>query len=258
MFSRKREKEPKKPLIPLPDQVKRLLVAAVIIVAIFVAIRGFFIPDTFGELGHYRRAAIDSIAALDIRYAGHKACNDCHDDMEALKATSYHKKINCESCHGPGEDHVKTEGEVLPEVPRERDHCLLCHVYNPAKPTGFPQIDPVAHNPVKRCIVCHDPHAPVTPETPEECSACHGSIYRTKALSPHAPLNCTECHDTPDDHLNSPRMFQPGKPNSNADCAKCHGRGQKGDRFVPKVDVKTHGEDFFCWECHYPHYPEAK
>lgn len=258
MFSRRGEKQLKKRLIPLPDQVVRLLVVVVVIFIIFVAIRGYFIPDTFGELGHYRAAAVDSIAALDIHYAGHKICGECHDDLEELKATSYHRNVNCESCHGPAAEHIESDAEILPHVPRERNHCLLCHVYNPAKPTGFPQIDPVAHNPVKPCIACHDPHAPAPPQAPDGCSACHGSIYRTKALSPHAPLSCEECHSTPAEHLDNPRLAQPGKPTSRTDCGRCHAEDAGSDKFIPKVDITTHGEDYLCWECHYPHYPEAR
>lgn len=258
MFSRKGEKGTRKRLIPLPDQVIRLLAVAIIIMAVFISIRGLFIPATFGDLGHYRAASIDSIAALEISYAGYKACDECHDDIAISKAESYHQNVNCESCHGPAASHIESEGEILPHVPRDRDHCLICHVYNPAKPTGFPQIDPIAHNPVKPCIACHDPHVPDPPETLNGCSACHGDIYRTKALSPHAPLKCIECHTTPAEHASNPRFTSSKKPTNRTHCTKCHAKDSEADRFIPRIDAETHGERYLCWECHYPHYPEAK
>ena len=242
----------------MPDQIKRLLILATIVLILFIALRKLFIPATFGVYGHYRAAAVDSISALPINYAGHKACLDCHDDIEAVKSKSYHRWVNCEACHGPGEEHIQSGGDVRPTVPRDRAHCVLCHTYDPAKPTGYPQIDPVAHNPVKPCITCHNPHAPDPPYLPDACSACHTGIAKTKALSPHALLECTVCHDTPDEHKLSPRAVRPGKPVSRADCTKCHARDADADKFIPRIEAASHGEKNLCWDCHFPHYPEAK
>lgn len=244
--------------IPLPDQVKRLLIVVVIMAAIVVGIRGYFIPESFGEYGHYRAVSVDSIAALGIHYAGHQACVDCHDDIYELKDNSYHRTVNCEACHGPAAEHAETGGDVEPLMPRDRGYCTLCHIYNPAKPTGFPQIDPIAHNPGKRCISCHDPHAPAPPDVPEECSACHASISRTKALSPHAPLSCTDCHTAPEDHKSNPRLKRASKPTRREDCGKCHAQKAGSEKYIPRIDMETHGEQYLCWQCHYPHFPEVK
>ena len=66
--------------IPIPDQIKRLLVVVLILAAVFLVIRQYLIPKGFGEYGHYRPAAIDSVLAQDIKYAGHQVCIECHDD----------------------------------------------------------------------------------------------------------------------------------------------------------------------------------
>ena len=181
--------------------------------------------------------------------------------IDNIKKNSYHRTVNCEACHGPAAAHIASFNEdeiVLPTVPRKRGSCPLCHEYNPAKPTGFPQIDPVTHNPVKPCISCHDPHAPTPPEVPGECSACHAHIARSKALSPHAMLECTQCHIVPEEHKTYPRSYLPSKPISRADCGKCHHESAESDKFIPRIDIATHGEEYLCWQCHYPHYPEAK
>jgi ribosomal protein S27AE len=243
--------------IPLPDQVKRLLIVVIIIGTVFLGVRGFFIPETFGEYGHYRAASVDSIMAHEIKYAGHQICAECHDDIEAMKNQSNHKMVNCEACHGPANAHAESGGEVEPVVPRDREHCALCHAYNPAKPTGYPQIDIIAHNPVKQCTSCHDPHAPEPPVTPGECAACHASISRTKALSPHAPLECTVCHETPLEHKINPRLEPAGKPADRSECGQCHARNSQSDRFIPRIDMDSHGDQYPCWQCHYPHFPEA-
>jgi len=208
----------------LPDQIKRLLVVAILITIGFIHVRKIFIPKSFGEIGHYRADAVTEIMSHDISYAGNQACDDCHDDVSDEKRNSYHRMVNCESCHGPAVSHInsfETDEIELPSAPRDRGYCTLCHGYDPAKPTGFPQIDPIAHNPVKPCISCHDPHVPDPPNVPSECSACHGNIARTKALSPHALLNCIQCHETPDQHKSNPRAIRPSKPQSRDECAVC-------------------------------------
>jgi hypothetical protein len=242
----------------LPSQFRRLIIFVVAIVAVFLAVRSYFIPETFGKYGHYRAAAIDSVLLQEMNYAGHQACIECHDDIEEQKRNSYHKGVNCEACHGPGQAHIESVGEIELAAPRDRGYCVLCHVYNPAKPTGFPQIDPFAHNPVKPCISCHDPHAPDPPHVPGACNACHTHISRTKALSPHALLECTQCHTTPEEHRIDPRSVLASKPVSRSDCGVCHGKNANSEQRIPRIDLAAHGDEHLCWECHYPHHPETQ
>ena len=242
----------------MPSQITRLLIFLIVVGAIFLFVRRLFVPESFGEIGHYRAAAVDEIISQEIKYAGHQACQDCHDDISEKKSKSYHRSVNCETCHGPGEEHIQSGGEVLPEKPRDRGYCTLCHEYNPARPTGYAQIDPVVHNPAKRCIICHNPHAPDPSRTPDECSACHTGIAKTKALSPHAILECSQCHNTPSEHRIQPRAITAEKPTNRADCLKCHDTNAKSDDFIPRVASGSHGEAYLCWQCHYPHYPEIQ
>jgi hypothetical protein len=134
----------------------------------------------------------------------------------------------------------------------------LCHGYDPGRPTGFPQVDPVTHNPVRPCIGCHQPHAPETPRPPEHCGACHGSIARTHVVSNHALIDCTRCHQTEKRHITAPHLSRPGKPSSREFCGQCHGREAASDKRIPRVDLATHEPAYVCWQCHYPHFPEAK
>ncbi|MBT3233883.1 MAG: hypothetical protein HN356_13860 [Calditrichaeota bacterium] len=244
----------------MPGQVKRLLIFVVIICVLFVVSRVLLVPEGFGKYGHYRATAIDTIIALPINYAGHIVCNDCHDDIAETKDASYHQGVNCESCHGPSNDHVQSLEEdeiILPSAPRDRNQCSICHAYSPAKATGFPQIDVVTHNPVKPCISCHDPHAPDPPSVIGGCIACHRGITRTKALSAHSNIECNECHTTQDEHMVNPRAFRPDKPRSRDLCGKCHAKGATSETFTKKVDMTEHGVGYLCWQCHFPHHPEA-
>ena len=242
----------------MPQQISRLIIIFAALIVGLVAVRHVLVPPTFGELGHYRSAAIDSVLAQPIHYAGEQVCAECHDEIFDTKQESLHRTVACEVCHGPAAAHVDDSDENKPPAPRQRGYCPLCHGYNASRPTGFPQIDPTAHNPVKPCIGCHDPHQPVTPHVPESCSACHGSIARTKAVSHHAELPCTRCHEAPEAHKVTPRQVRPGKPQARALCGECHAGESDAPRVIPRIDMASHGNGYVCWQCHYPHHPEVE
>jgi len=240
------------------QQTSRLLVVFGVMIGALLTARHFLVPKTFGKLGHYRAAAVDVVAANKAKYAGKEACAPCHDEIVQTHDTHRHISVTCEVCHGAAAAHIDAPTEVKLRAPRERGQCPLCHGYNPSRPTGFPQIDPATHNPAKACISCHNPHAPEPPRTPEACSACHGGIAREKAVSPHASLECTECHQVDKQHKVTPRLSTPTKPASREFCGRCHATGAKSAPGIPKVDLATHEERYVCWQCHYPHSPELK
>lgn len=255
------------PIIPrllraVPQQLRRLTIIFVVLLAGLVGARRALVPATFGELGHYRAAAVGVIASQPTQYAGHAACEPCHAPIADKKSQSYHRGVACEVCHGPQALHVLDPMAHKPPAPRTRAYCPLCHGYNPSRPTGFPQIDPVVHNPVRPCITCHDPHDPTPPHPPESCAACHGEIARTKAVSPHAQLPCTQCHQVDPRHVVTPRQVRPTKPASREFCGQCHAPGATppasvAQMEIPRVDLAAHYPGNVCWQCHYPHHPEA-
>jgi hypothetical protein len=92
---------------------------------------------------------------------------------------------------------------------------------------------------------------------PGSCSACHGQIANQKAVSHHASLECVTCHTAPEEHKTSPRAVRPGKPMERAFCGGCHAEDAESPRNVPRIGLRTHYPQYLCWQCHYPHYPEA-
>jgi hypothetical protein len=235
-----------------PQQLVRLVIVFALAGAVLIAARIYFVPPTFGQIGHYRAAAVVDIAALPIKYAGREACADCHADVAETHSRAKHQTLGCETCHGPGVAHTQSYDNILPQL-----NCLRCHGYDRSRPTGFPQIEPVSHNPMKPCVECHEPHAPQPPTLPSSCSACHGEIARLKAVSHHATLDCTQCHQTPDAHRDTPRLVAAEKPRTRDLCGTCHATDAKSSKDIPRVDMASHGSRYLCWQCHYPHDPEV-
>jgi len=145
----------------IPPQIPRLATAFAIFIALFLVLRHFLVPDTFGKYGPYRAAAMDDYAMLPINYSGQEACFSCHQDIQDLKATDVHSDIHCETCHGPGQKHVVSKLAVDILKPSGREFCGNCHVLNAAKKKdAINQIDLNTHNIGKNCIECHNPHQP--------------------------------------------------------------------------------------------------
>ena len=147
--------------IYIPPQIKHLLVSFTIFVAIFLLARRAMVPDSYGEYGHYRGNSLGENAIKGVKYAGHEACFECHQDVADMKEMDLHDVISCESCHGPGFKHVQEPELVDMTLNKERAFCGLCHALNFSKPADVIfQIDLKEHYIDKNCIDCHNPHSP--------------------------------------------------------------------------------------------------
>jgi len=79
----------------------------------------------------------DQLFGVDKKYVGSDSCVSCHADIHANWLTSSHKApatlagktyddIGCESCHGPGELHIKTKKKA--DIRGLGDDCPFCVV----------------------------------------------------------------------------------------------------------------------------------
>ena len=145
----------------IPPQLTRLAIAFAIFITLFLVLRSCLVPDSFGQYGHYRGDSLTEIATIEIHYAGQDACLECHQDIEDMKQKDVHSTIRCETCHGPGKNHVLS-GEAAEILrPDSREFCGVCHEKNAAKrQTAIVQIKLSEHNTGKKCIECHNPHQP--------------------------------------------------------------------------------------------------
>jgi len=150
---------------------KHVLRVALLLVVTVVALglgRSLFVPETWGEHGWYRGAAVVDHRAHEVRHAGDTACGECHDEVLSRHDSGAHVSLRCELCHSVMTDHVRDD-EVVAEMPigASFELCGRCHRTLNARPADFPQINPRQHladmdvepdNNV--CVGCHDPHSP--------------------------------------------------------------------------------------------------
>ena len=135
---------------------------------VFLLIRGYVVPKSFGQYGHYRAAAIGEIGARDVKFAGHEKCEACHVDVAEKKGKGKHAHVNCEACHGALANHANSDDPVgtKPQKPDAAVLCIRCHTASTAKPKNFPQINPADHMSGIACDNCHQPHSPAMDDAP--------------------------------------------------------------------------------------------
>jgi len=244
-------------------------------------VRAALVPDTFGDRGWYRAAAVDDQAALAASYAPPTACAECHDDKAALHAKDAHERVPCQTCHGPGAEHVATNEVKLPK-PAAASDCLACHQRLLARPGPFPQIDRRDHfklvgvkDESTPCTTCHDPHEPLfldrdrrqarlhpliqrcrdchlgrTDETlvkpadhPAifECQYCHGEIVADFKQRPHQRVPCTTCHLFTKESDFAGRIVRDADPRF---CLLCHRAGAfRSVDAPPSIEWPSHRDD---------------
>jgi predicted CXXCH cytochrome family protein len=151
-------------------------------------------------------------------------CLTCHGEPGTLGAGT-HGGVECESCHGPGLEHVQAvrqgkpaTGMVNPNklaADQRLDTCSHCHIASSDRSDPLPKELLISSQVVAlrnsecfiqsgkalTCMKCHDPHRDRAPAEVEKasnvaCQGCHSS-----AAKPHAGIcavnangQCTNCH----------------------------------------------------------------
>ena len=224
------------------------------LIAIFLAVflSGLFIPE--------------DARAQAAEYVGTQKCQECHADRVAAFAKTHHGRAwaakkdvyarSCESCHGPGGQHVNnpsretilTFGKESKQSPEQQmQACLSCHQSTPKLEywdAGSHKKNDVA------CASCHDIHTTsIKPRKEfETCFTCHKDIKFQANRPNHHPIiegkvRCADCHN-PHGTL-SYKMIT--AENINQLCFKCH--GDKRGPFVWEHPPVAEN----CAICHTPH-----
>src|SRR5581483_2654176 len=142
------------------EHLVRLAVLGAIVLLVFLAVRHAVVPAGFGEYAPSRASSLDEVRARPISFAGHEACEACHDDIAQKKKLARHAHLGCEACHGALAAHADDPSGHPAAKPDAATLCVRCHEADAAKPKGFPQVAAQEHAGDVSCTSGHDPHRP--------------------------------------------------------------------------------------------------
>jgi DmsE family decaheme c-type cytochrome len=213
-------------------------------------------------------------------YVGTQACRECHDSYYRSYMQTSHgikedkrtpeAKFGCETCHGPGAEHVREQGGEVPgngaasggaiqvlgpksklSVEERNAVCLSCHETMTTKVAlwhGSPH-----ESRSLACTSCHSIHGGhpknlAKPTEVEVCTTCHQSVKAEIHKNSHHPvregrMTCTSCHNphgTVTDKLIAANSI-------NEKCYECH--TEKRGPFLWEHPPVTEN----CTTCHTPH-----
>jgi DmsE family decaheme c-type cytochrome len=206
-------------------------------------------------------------AATASGYAGSESCALCHAAVTDKFPNNPHAKlalehggkgVSCESCHGPGQAHVDSGGDVTKirqlskaSAKMVDQTCLGCHA------SSHPNFlrSPHAKAGVS-CLGCHSVHNPgseehlLKAEQPKLCFTCHTDVKPSFSQPFHHKVNeglikCSDCHDP---HGTFGNNNLKSTADQNMICTKCHTE-TRGPFVFEHAAVKAEG----CLGCHTPH-----
>lgn len=146
------------------------------------------VPDTFGDQGPYRAAALGELSGKKrLLMPSDAQCLSCHADVGEERKDALHKAVRCFHCHGVGTAHMEEtrkaegqpgatyrpaeqwDGNFLTKqdlyITKDRKACLVCHEAIVGMPEDMQQIVVVEH--LKEEEAEH-------PEKADVCFECHG------------------------------------------------------------------------------------
>ncbi len=212
-------------------------------------------------------------------YVGSNVCRTCHPNIYTPFFRNPHYKsiasgretpanTGCESCHGPGQDHVAARGgkstivafsQLSPE--KVVDACLRCHSQTLSR-ANIRRSEHTQRDVV--CTNCHSIHSSPAPkfllakQQTELCYGCHSSV-RAQFSMPfkhrvnEGSVQCTDCHNPHGSFAATwnmaarPRMVDQVEGNEEP-CLKCH-VDKRGPFVYEHAAVRVEG----CETCHMPH-----
>lgn len=201
-------------------------------------------------------------------YAGAEACAACHEQQATALAKTSHGvtsaatwdgATSCESCHGPGQEHVDAGGDATKirnlqklSPAEQSETCLACHDRGERSHwQGSPH-----EGRELSCLTCHKVHHEGQPPAGllaresefATCGSCH--LKRKAALmrSSHMPMRegrmtCSSCHN-PHGSTGPALLLQ---DSINENCYACHAE-KRAPVLWEHPPVKEN-----CLNCHDPH-----
>ena len=182
--------------------------------------------------------------AVEGNYVGSEKCAECHADLAKAHATSIHSKAGaygvkdagCESCHGPGGNHVVSgdKGAIVNPARADQEaasaQCLSCH----SKGKKLMYWHGSMHEGLS-CVACHKVHGGndallVKANELDLCFSCHIEVRADIFKRSKHPMR------------DSSSLTTEGKMT----CSACHNvHGARAERLI---DAKSFNDK--CYECH--------
>jgi cytochrome c553 len=172
----------------MPKHIVRLISLLVVFLFAALVAKAYFTADSFYEYGHFRANSVPEIAAQKPVIQTSATCKTCHAKQYAEWASTKHKAVKCEVCHGAAGSHPATKSVTIPK--NSVALCTLCHERMTGRPAAQPQIDVAAHAGTQQCVACHNPHSPPMAIASSQNAAPVGDANKGKALA----QNCAGCH----------------------------------------------------------------
>jgi DmsE family decaheme c-type cytochrome len=209
-------------------------------------------------------------------YVGSDACKTCHEDQwQTYQSNPHHRadldakvvssQTGCESCHGPGSEHVEAGGDKSHAgfatvrnfaTMKPQDASAACASCHKAGDQFYWDHSDHAKRDVS-CVQCHSVHHAKDAEpgallaakdVNQLCGTCHKNQKHAMARSAHMPLReggmtCASCHNPHGSPTES--MLKASTPNEL--CVSCHA-DKRGPFLWEHAPVREN-----CMNCHQPH-----
>lgn len=218
------------------------------------------------------QAATASTPIAGATYVGSEVCKSCHEDIYNKFSPNPHVHLleekttlasvevhGCESCHGPGSEHVAGGGDkskiIRPDRLKPEKASAVCQTCHQAGDRSNFHRSAHLENGIG-CTSCHSIHAAkvkstlLQSATPALCYGCHtevraefGRPFRHRVNE--GLVQCSDCHNEHGGFL--PRQLRTSAHQDQV-CYKCHSE-KRGPFVYEHLPVKTEG----CTACHTPH-----